>query len=80
MSPSDREILENLELLPDDIVISELVAAFLLNCSPRSLRRNAPVPRIQTTERCGGRRLGDIRDFIRRKSRTSPANSANAAA
>jgi hypothetical protein len=80
MSPTYLEIIENLQKLPDDTVVSEPIAAFLLNCSPRSLRRRSPVPRIQTTERCGGRRLGDIREFIRRKSRTSPANSANDAA
>jgi hypothetical protein len=65
MSPTHLEILENLPKLPDDMIVSDQLAAILLNCSTRTLRRGSLVRRVKTGDRTGGRRLGDIRKLAR---------------
>jgi hypothetical protein len=73
MSPTHLEILENLPKLPDDMIVSDQLAAILLNCSTRTLRRGSSVPRIKTGDRTGGRRLGDIRKLTRGESAPTAA-------
>jgi hypothetical protein len=51
--------------LPDDAVVPDPAAALLLSISPWTLRRNNPVRPIQISQRCRGRRAGDIRAFVR---------------
>jgi hypothetical protein len=51
--------------LPDDAIVPDLAAALLLSISPWTLRRRNPVPPIKISERCRGRRAGDIRALVR---------------
>jgi hypothetical protein len=47
--------------LPDAAILPDPAAALLMGISIWTLRRNNPVPAVQITARCRGRRLGDIR-------------------
>jgi hypothetical protein len=51
--------------LSDDAIVPDRVSAALLNIATATLRRNDPVARRQITERCFGRRAGDLRALIR---------------
>jgi hypothetical protein len=55
------EYVKRVNDLPDDAIVPDAAAAILLGISYTTLRRVNPVPRIQISERLGGRRLGDIR-------------------
>ncbi len=61
--------LQTFPTLPDDCVVRDPIAAKLFSTSVWTLRRTNPVPRIQISARCYGRRAGDIR----RKLRGEPA-------
>jgi hypothetical protein len=65
MSPTISEKLAEYPLLPDDSVIPDAVAAKVLGISVWTLRRQNPVPAVQISERCRGRRVGDVRDKVR---------------
>jgi hypothetical protein len=52
--------------LPDDAIVDDRVAGALLKMSPWTVRRTNPVPRRQMSERIFGRRVGDLRNKVRR--------------
>lgn len=54
-------IVAKLDDLPDMAIIPDLAAAKALGMSVWTLRRNNPVPPYETSPRCRGRRVGDIR-------------------
>jgi hypothetical protein len=58
-------LLRRVQELPDCAIVDDGVAAILLNVSKRTLRRNNPVPRVDTGPRTGGRQLGAIRKLGR---------------
>ncbi len=72
MTDEQLEQLKRFEHLPDDCVVGDPLAALLFNMSVWTLRRTNPVPRIQLSARCVGRRAGDIR----RKLRGAPSAQA----
>ncbi len=59
------EVLKRFDDLPNAAVIADPPSAILLNMSTRTLRRNNPVPRVLTGPRKGGRRVGDLRAYLR---------------
>jgi hypothetical protein len=63
--PPVSELLKRTASLPDDAVVDDRIAAILLNMSAWTLKKRAPVPRIQTSARRFGRRMGDIRRLVR---------------
>jgi hypothetical protein len=65
MTDEQLEQLKRFEQLPDDCVVRDPVAALLFNMSIWTLRRTNPVPKIQLSARCYGRRAGDIRRRLR---------------
>lgn len=65
MSPVNHEKLKNFDSLPDDALVSDAVAAIILDISLSSLKKTAPVPARQISERRHGRRVGDIRAKVR---------------
>jgi hypothetical protein len=68
MSPRPFNILERVAMfdrLPDDAVVPDPVAAMILSIDVMTLRRCNPIPQIRISERRVGRRVGDLRDFIR---------------
>ncbi|HJY92903.1 MAG TPA: hypothetical protein VJ255_21635 [Candidatus Acidoferrum sp.] len=71
MTSEQLEQLKRFESLPDDCIVRDPVAALLLDTSVWTLRRNNPVPKIQISARCYGRRAGDLRRKIR--GETNPA-------
>jgi hypothetical protein len=65
MTNEQIEQLKRFEAYPDDCIIRDPVAALLLGMSVWTLRRANPVPKIQLSARCYGRRAGDIRRKLR---------------
>jgi hypothetical protein len=65
MTDEQIEQLKRSEVLPDDCVIDDPLAALMLNMSVWTLRRNNPVPPVRLSARKCGRRLGNIRKRIR---------------
>jgi hypothetical protein len=65
MSPTLREQLAEYDVLPDDAIVSDTVAAKILSISVWTLRRENPVPARQISERRRGRRVGDLRAKVR---------------
>jgi hypothetical protein len=66
---SARDLAEKIaafDRLPDDAIVDDRVAGALLNMSMASVRRTNPVKRRQISERIFGRRVGDLREKIRR--------------
>lgn len=62
MSPNAiKEKLAAFDTLPKDAIVPDAVAAEFLSISIYTLRRENPVPRRQISERCFGRRVGDLR-------------------
>ena len=51
--------------LPEDAIVDDAVAAAILSISVRTLQRQSPVPARQISERCRGRRVGDLRAKVR---------------
>jgi hypothetical protein len=64
MSPELIKKIEAFDTLPNDSVVSDPVAAGVLNISLRTLRRNDPVRSIKLSARRVGRRVGDIRALL----------------
>jgi hypothetical protein len=65
MSPAQREKLKTFDSLSDDAIVPDPVAAEILGMSVWTLRRNNPVPPRHMSERCRGRRAGDLRAKVR---------------
>ena len=65
MSPTLREKLAEYDVLPDDALVDDAVAATILSVSIWTLRRTNPVPARQISERKRGRRVGDLRAKVR---------------
>jgi hypothetical protein len=59
------ELLTNYDKLPDDAIVPDRVASVILAVSIWTLRRTNPVPQRQISERCFGRRVGDLRAKVR---------------
>ena len=51
--------------LPDDAIVSDALAAAILDISEDTLKRSSPVPWRQISSRRGGRRAGDLRALVR---------------
>ena len=64
MSTAQIAELAQFDLLPNDAIVPDRVAAAILSISIWTLRRENPVPARQITERRGGRRVGDIRNKV----------------
>jgi hypothetical protein len=64
MTPDLTKKLEAFDILPNDSVVADPVAAAVLNISLRTLRRNDPVRSIKLSARRIGRRVGDIRALL----------------
>lgn len=62
--------------LPDDSLVLDRAAALLLGIHVDTLRRLNLVPAVEITPRTRGRRLGDIRAFIRRRGHAGDAATA----
>jgi hypothetical protein len=60
-------LVSNFDQLPDDAILNDHAAARILGVSVWTLRRAAPVPKRQISERRYGRRVGDIRAKVRGK-------------
>jgi hypothetical protein len=60
-------LVSNFDKLPDDAILNDHAAARILGVSVWTLRRAAPVPKRQISERRYGRRVGDIRAKVRGK-------------
>jgi hypothetical protein len=73
MTTEQLEQLKRFEVLPDDCIVDESLSALILGISVWTLRRNNPVPRIQSSARRFGRRAGDIRRKIRGEFTAAPA-------
>jgi hypothetical protein len=58
-------LVSNFDQLPDDAILNDHAAARILGVSVWTLRRAAPVPKRQISERRYGRRVGDIRAKVR---------------
>jgi hypothetical protein len=71
MTNEQLEQLKQFDVLPDDCVVGDPLAALLFNMSVWTLRRTNPVPRIQLSERRIGRRAGDIRRKLRGEQATA---------
>jgi hypothetical protein len=65
MSPAKSAKIAAFDTLPDDAIVLDAVAAEILGISIWTLRRHAPVPPRQISERCRGRRVGDLRAKVR---------------
>ena len=65
MTSEQLEQLKRFEVLPDDCVVDDHLAALLFNMSVWTLRRHNPVPEIRLSARRLGRRAGDIRRKLR---------------
>lgn len=65
MARDPSTIVAHFDRLPDDALVPPPVAAILLNCTDRHLRRDPPIPRRRISERVVGFRVGDIRALIR---------------
>ena len=65
MSHAKRSDLAYFDSLPNDAIVSDRVAAAILSISIWTLRRENPVPTRQVSERRRGRRVGDLRNFVR---------------
>jgi hypothetical protein len=65
MSPIQLAELAQFDSLPNDAIVPDRVAAAILSISIWTLRRENPVPARQISERCRGRRVGDLRDKVR---------------
>jgi hypothetical protein len=63
-------ILKQFDDLPDDSIAPDPVSAKVLGMSTWTLNRTNPVPPRQISERIRGRRVGDIRAFVRGKATT----------
>jgi len=63
--------LQAFDSLPNDAVVSDRIAAEILDISIWTLRRNNPIPAIQVSERRRGRRVGDIRAKVRGESKAA---------
>ncbi len=68
MSPAQLAELAQFDSLPNDAIVSDRIAAAILSISVWTLRRENPVPARQISERCRGRRVGDLRAKVRGKS------------
>ena len=62
-----NSLVLNFDQLPDDAILNDYAAARILGVSVWTLRRTAPVPKRQISERRYGRRVGDIRAKVRGK-------------
>ena len=60
-----NSLVANFDQLPDDAILNDHAAARILGVSVWTLRRAAPVPKRQISERRYGRRVGDIRAKVR---------------
>jgi hypothetical protein len=60
-----NSVVSKFDQLPDDAIVNDRAAAIILGVSVWTLRRTAPVPKRQISERCYGRRVGDIRAKVR---------------
>ncbi len=58
-------LVSKFDQLPDDAIVNDRAAAIILGVSVWTLRRAAPVPKRQISERRYGRRVGDIRAKVR---------------
>jgi hypothetical protein len=65
MTNEQIEELKRFELLPDDCIVDDYLAALLFNTSVWTFRRRNPVPKIQLSARSFGRRVGDLRRKLR---------------
>ena len=65
MSPAQLAKIAQFDSLPNDAIVNDLVAAAILGISVWTLRRENPVPGRQISERCRGRRVGDLRAKVR---------------
>jgi hypothetical protein len=65
LTNAQLQFLKRFDDLPDNCVIKDPFAALVLSTSVWTLRRSNPVPKIQISERCYGRRVGDIRRKMR---------------
>ena len=65
MSPDQLAKLAAFDTLPNDAIVDDTVAATILGISVWTLRRSAPVPARQISERRRGRRVGDLRAKVR---------------
>jgi hypothetical protein len=61
-------IFKQFDDLPDDSIVPDPVSAKVLSMSKWTLQRTNPVPPRRISERIRGRRVGDIRDFVRGKA------------
>jgi hypothetical protein len=68
MSPTLRQQLADYDVLPDDAIVADALAAKILSISIWTLRRENPVPARQISERKRGRRVGDLRAKVRGKA------------
>ena len=68
LSRRHQTILEQFDRLPDDAIAPDPVSAKLMSMSIWTLQRTNPVPPRQMSERIRGRRVGDIRAFVRGES------------
>jgi hypothetical protein len=59
------EFLANFDALPNDALARDLEAAAILGTSVWTLQRTNPVPARKISERVRGRRVGDLRRFMR---------------
>lgn len=62
------KIVQQFDSLPNDSIVSDAVAARVLNVSERTVRRGLPISQVQITARKKGRRVGDLRALIRGES------------
>lgn len=65
LTDTQLQFLKRFDDLPDNCVIKDPLAALVLSTSVWTLRRSNPIPKIQISERCYGRRVGDIRRKLR---------------
>jgi hypothetical protein len=84
MSPEAVQILlQRFDLLPNDAIVPDPVAAAVLTIGLSTLKRKNPVPVRHISERRQGRRVGDLRDLMRgipvtENRRIEPAGRAKA--
>jgi hypothetical protein len=65
---TEIQVLDKMKLfdvMPDDAVVDDRVAAAVLGISVRTLKRNDSVPPVQLSTRRMGRRVGSIRALAR---------------
>jgi hypothetical protein len=62
------DLVRNFDALPDDALVPTKVLEIVINTSEWTLRRNPPLlPRIHTSQKSFGYRVGDIRALVRGK-------------